>query len=288
MDTLQLKAFLSVAECESFTLAAEQLHITQPAVSKRISSLEEQLSCRLFDRVGRRIILTEAGRSLLPRARKILAQMVDTERAISNLSGDVDGALKLATSHHIGLHHLPQILQRFTQNYPGVDLELSFLDSEGAYAAIESGAVELALITLSDTQPGDVSAQVLWPDELAFVAAVDHPLVSQTQLDLSDLAQHPAILPTTTTQTTQLIQRQFDRHGFNLNISMATNYLETIKMMVSIGLGWSVLPKTMIDGTLATIDPGIGALQRQLGYIHHRQRTLSNAAGAMIDELNQS
>ncbi|NHO64399.1 LysR family transcriptional regulator [Aestuariicella hydrocarbonica] len=285
MDTQHLKAFITVARLESFTEAAEQLHLTQPAISKRISALEQQLNCRLFDRIGRGISLTEAGEALLPKAEKILQDVSDTELALSNLSGNVGGTLKLATSHHIGLHHLPQLLKLYTREYPEVTLDLDFMDSEKAYAAINRGEVELAIITLSEHQPVNMAAIPLWEDPLAFVVAADHPLATVETPDLSQLSHLPAILPDTSTQTTQLVAQLFDNNRCGLMLSMTTNYLETIKMMVSIGLGWSALPETMVDDQLKKIVlPGI-TLTRDLGCIHHRERTLSNAARAFIQAL---
>ncbi len=116
MDTQSLQAFLAVADCGSFSRAAEQLHLTQPAVSKRIAVLENQTRARLFDRIGRRVSLTEAGRVLLPRARQILVMVDDSRRALGNLDGDVGGELILATSHHIGLHRLPPILGDYVKD----------------------------------------------------------------------------------------------------------------------------------------------------------------------------
>lgn len=108
MDLASLNAFIAIAEVGSFSRAGDRLHLTQPAISKRIASLEQQLGVRLFDRLGREVNLTEAGRALLPRAYQFLDVLEDTRRALTNLSGDVTGRLTLATSHHIGLHRLPR------------------------------------------------------------------------------------------------------------------------------------------------------------------------------------
>ncbi|WP_439133635.1 LysR family transcriptional regulator [Pseudomaricurvus sp.] len=285
METQHLKAFITVARLESFTEAAEQLHLTQPAISKRISSLEQQLNCRLFDRIGRKIALTEAGRALYPKADKILQDVSDTELALSNLSGSVSGSLRLATSHHIGLHYLPQVLKPYTQRYPEVLLELDFMDSEKAYAAINRGEIELAIITLSYDQPMNIEAIPLWEDPLSCVVAPDHPLASAVAPTLTQLSQYPAILPDPTTHTTQLVKQIFERNHCELRISMPTNYLETIKMMVSIGLGWSALPNTMVDDQLCPVVVEQVSLTRQLGCIHHKDRTLSNAANAFLQAL---
>ncbi len=289
MDTQHLKAFITVAKLKSFTGAADQLHLTQPAISKRIAALEEQLDCKLFDRIGRSIALTEAGHALLPRASSILLSVKDTELAISNLSGHVSGRLRLATSHHIGLHHLPQILKRFTQQYPAVHLELDFVDSEKAYNAVSRGEAELAIITLSSEPPSNISTTTLWQDPLSFVVAHDHQLADTNHITLEQLSQFPAILPDTSTQTTQLVRELFESHQLELSISMATNYLETIKMMVSIGLGWSTLPDTMIQSnsihTLKKLNIDNTQLKRNLGCINHKEKTLSNAAKAFLMAL---
>ncbi len=106
MDLANLSAFIAIAETGSFSGAADRLFLTQPAISKRIAGLEQQLGVRLFDRLGREVTLTEAGRALLPRAYQILNVLDDTRRALTNLTGAVSGRLTLATSHHIGLHRL--------------------------------------------------------------------------------------------------------------------------------------------------------------------------------------
>src|SRR5690606_18373415 len=149
MDLANLSAFIAIAEAGSFSEAAERLHLTQPAVSKRIAGLEQQLGVRLFDRLGREVSLTEAGRALLPRARQVLNVLDDTRRALSNLNGDVGGRLTLATSHHIGLHRLPPLLRAFTRTHPQVALDIRFLDSEVAYEEVLHGRTELAVITLA-------------------------------------------------------------------------------------------------------------------------------------------
>lgn len=287
MDTQHLKAFTTVARLRSFTEAAERLHLTQPAISKRISALEQQLGCRLFDRIGRGISLTEAGRALLPRAEAILRSVTDTELALSNLSGEVSGHLRLATSHHIGLHHLPQILKAFTQQHPLVKLQLDFVDSDAAYADVLRGEAELAVITLRPDQPAGIRALPLWDDPLSFVVAPDHALASAGNVSLAQLGEFPAILPDPTTHTTQLVRLLFKQADCPLQISMATNFLETIKMMVSIGLGWSTLPDTMVDEQLQRLPLADTQLSRTLGCIHHSQRTLSNAAQAFIRTLQQ-
>ncbi|SDT97570.1 transcriptional regulator, LysR family [Pseudomonas pohangensis] len=287
MDIANLHAFIAIAETGSFSLAAEQLHLTQPAVSKRIAGLEQQLDVRLFDRLGREIGLTEAGRALLPRAYRILGVLDDTRRALTNLSGEISGRLTLATSHHIGLHRLPPLLRAFTRAHPQVALDIQFLDSEVAYEEVLHGRAELAVITLAPETRESVRATLVWNDPLDFVAAPEHPLARKEQISLADVAQHPAVFPGGNTFTHHIVRRLFEGQGLTPNIGMSTNYLETIKMMVSIGIAWSVLPRTMLDEQVTRLPlPGI-QLDRQLGYILHSERTLSNAARAFMALLDQ-
>ena len=286
MDLATLNAFIAIAELGSFSEAAERLHLTQPAVSKRIASLEQQLNVRLFDRLGREVSLTEAGRALLPRAYQILNVLDDTRRALTNLNGEISGRLTLATSHHIGLHRLPPLLRAFTRAHPQVALDIQFLDSEVAYEEVLHGRAELAVITLAPETREPVHAVAVWDDPLDFVAAPEHPLARSQVISLADVAHHPAVFPGGNTFTHHIVRRLFEAQGLTPNIAMSTNYLETIKMMVSIGLAWSVLPRTMLDDQVARLPiPGI-QLQRQLGYILHTERTLSNAAKAFMAVLD--
>jgi DNA-binding transcriptional LysR family regulator len=286
MDLAALNAFIAIAELGSFSEAAERLHLTQPAVSKRIASLEQQLNARLFDRLGREVSLTEAGRALLPRAYQILNVLDDTRRALVNLNGEISGRLTLATSHHIGLHRLPPLLRAFTREHPQVALDIQFLDSEVAYEEVLHGRAELAVITLAPETREPVHAVAVWDDPLDFVAAPEHPLARNGPVKLTDVAHHPAVFPGGNTFTHHIVRRLFEAQGLTPNIAMSTNYLETIKMMVSIGLAWSVLPRTMLDEQITRLSlPGI-QLSRQLGYISHTERTLSNAARAFMRLLD--
>ncbi len=287
MDTQQLQAFIAVAECRSFSEAADRIHLTQPAVSKRVAALEEQLGAKLFDRISRTVNLTEAGEALLPRAKRILQEIADTRQAINDLSGDVSGRLRLAISHHIGLHRLPPVLKAFSSKYPQVSIDVDFMDSERAYEGILHGEFEIAVITLAPDPHPKIDAHCIWPDPMVFMAAEDHPLASRsaTALTLADLTLHPAILPAVSTYTGRMIKALFDRERIAYPTSIDTNYLETIRMMVSTGLGWSMLPRSMLESGVIEIPVAGTALERQLGYIQHREKTPSNAGRAFIKLL---
>ncbi len=287
MDTQSLQAFVEVAEHGSFSEAAERLHLTQPAVSKRIAGLEQQLEARLFDRIGRNIALTEAGKALLPQAQRILQSVREARHSIRDLQGGVSGSLSLGISHHIGLHRLPPVLQQFSRQFPQVKLDIDFMDSEQAYEQVLQGKIELAVVTLAQQQASPFKQHRIWQDELQVCVAPEHPLAQIPAIELATLSQFTAILPGLNTYTGQIIKRLFEHHELSLEVSMATNYLETIKMMVSIGLGWSVLPRTMIDQGLKGLAVSDLHLQRPLGYVYHRDRSLTNAATAFSKILQQ-
>jgi DNA-binding transcriptional LysR family regulator len=284
MDIDNLRAFLAVAQHRSFSLAAKSLHLTQPAISKRIGALESEMVNPLFDRIGRHIQLTQAGRTLLPLAENILNQVNEAKRAIADLSGEVRGELKVATSHHLGLHKLPPVLRSFASLYPKVNLQFDFLDSEIALQKVLLGQCELAVVTLPPSPIEQLVFTPLWPDELVFVTSSDGHLESHTTLEW--LSQQPAILPDLNTYTGRLVKQCFDEHDLPLSMSMTTNYLETIKMMVSVGLGWSVLPKSMLDKHVRPLAVEGVSMSRMLGVAVHQKRHLSNAAHAFYDTLN--
>lgn len=282
MNISDLRAFVAVATESSFSQAAEKLHLTQPAISKRVAALESSLNARLFDRIGRSIQLTSAGTALLDHAHKILIEVEDSRRTITNLSGEVGGQLSIGTSHHIGLHRLPPVLRSFSQRYPQAQLDLHFLDSEAACNEVLHGELELAVVTLPPVDSGQLITIPVWPDPLTLVTAHDHPFCSLDRITPANLAEQPAILPSHGTFTRALIEKALagSRHPFNIRLE--TNYLETIKMLVSIGQGWSVLPETLIDRSLHAHHKELGA-ERILGIARHPKRTLSNAAQAFIE-----
>lgn len=283
MDLHSFRIFVNIADLGSFSRAGNKLFLTQPAVSKRIAALEDALDARLFDRIGRRVQLTEAGRELLPRARRLLEDMADIHRSIHNLSGQISGLLTMGTSHHIGLHRLPPALKAFTRRYPQVGLDLRFLDSESACRAVEQGNLELAVVTLPPKPLPNLEVHPLWDDSLCFVVAGDHPLSSAPSCSLDALLAYPAVLPAPATYTRQILEQALQERGLHLRVGMTTNYLETLKMLAVTGLGWALLPATMLDRNLVQLSfPGL-RLSRRLGIVTHAKRTLSNAARAMIE-----
>lgn len=285
MDTESLAAFLEIADAGSFSAAAVRLHLSQPAVSKRIAVLERRLGTRLFDRIGRRVLPTEAGRALLPWARRVREDLEDGRRALSHLSREVRGRLAIGTSHHIGLHRLPPRLKTFAHAHPEVDLDIQFMDSEVACQAVLAGSLELGIVTLPTEPLEGLEALRIWPDPLAVVVSPEHALARRRRVTLTELARHPAVLPDAATYTHRIIRAELAKRGIEPRVRLATNYLETLKMLAGIGLGWSVLPRSMLDRSVRALAiPGF-APSRSLGAVWHRKRVLSAPARRLLDHL---
>ena len=280
----ELESFIQVARLGSFSAAAQQLHISQPAMSKRIQSLEHHLGVTLFDRLGKRVKLTPAGELLVVNATAMLDLSKDMERDVGNLAQTVSGRLSMATSHHIGLHRLAPVLQRFTQDYPEVELDIQFEDSEVAHNLVRAGDIELAVVTLnpaSEIEQPDLKTETVWDDPLCFVNAKPLPEVTS----LNQLATLPCILPGPNTFTGRIVIERFASQGLVLNPALSTNYLETISMLVSVGVGWSVLPQTMTS-ELHQLKPNCAPINRTLGWVTHAKRTQSNSANAFLQVLS--
>ena len=285
MQINQINAFLAVAELGSFSLAAEQLHITQPAVSKRIRQLEISINTALFDRISKRSILTPNGQAFKPHAERILQELKSYRFSLSRQQDSPSGSLSFATSHHIGLHRLPGTLRDFKIRYPQVDLDLHFMDSEDACVAIANNELELAIVTLPELADEKLDCEPIWIDQLMVVMAADHPLADRQEIDPLELLEHAAILPSLGTFTRKIINSLFAASKDQLKIILETNYLETIKVMVSANLGWSILPQSMVDASLSSHRLRGLDVQRPLGIVTRKNRTLSLSSTAMIDLL---
>lgn len=281
MNLAAFEAFIKVMETGSISMAADLLFITQPAVTKRIHSLEEYFGVKLFESAGRGVQATHAAHSLLPKVKNWLNELGDIHHTLSHEQEQVQGKLKIGTSHHIGLHHLPQHLRNYVQKFPDVTLDVHFVDSEQAHEQVLAGDLELAFLTLPPKGDERLSYVTIWNDPLVFVAAPFHPLAQKKHLSLEDLVQYPSLLPASQTYTTQITLAEFEKQRVKPKITMSNNPLESIRMLVSIGLGWSVLPKTLLNQELQLLDINV-QMQRQLGMVWHPGRTQSRAVQELV------
>ena len=281
MNLAAFEAFVKVMETGSISLAADHLFITQPAVTKRIHSLEDYFGVKLFESAGRGVQATHAAHSLLPKVKGWLNELGDIHHTLSHEQDQVQGKLKIGTSHHLGLHHLPHHLKEYVQQFPNVKLDVHFVDSEQAHEQVLAGDLELAFLTLPPEGDDRLSYVTIWNDPLVFVAAPFHPLADKQNLQLEDLIQYPSLLPAAQTYTSQITLAEFEKQGLKPKITMSNNPLESIRMFVSIGLGWSVLPKKLVSDDLKQLDIKL-EMNRQLGMVWHPGRTQSKAVKELI------
>lgn len=176
MTLEQLRIFVAVAAREHVTRAAADLHLTQSAVSAAIAALEARYATKLFDRVGRGIILTEAGRLFLVEARAVLARAEGAEKILIDLADLTRGSLKIAASQTIGNYWLPPLLHRFRCAHPGVALALAIDNTAGVARRVHEGEVDIGLVE-GEVEDARLSVRAVAEDELALVAAPDHPWV---------------------------------------------------------------------------------------------------------------
>ncbi len=284
MQTEAIEAFVSICELGSFQAAADALHLTQPAVSKRLANLEDRLGHTLFDRVGRGVALTEAGRAYLPHAREMIAVLADGVRELESLGAHVGGPLSLALSHHVGLHRMPPILRAFVRDYPDVSPTIRFVDSEAACRLVAHGECELAVITLPTTPHQALRLHPIWRDPLQIFVSRDHDLADTINPGPAMLAKYASLLPPAGSTTRNIIDRALQNRGVSISARMESHYLETLRMLAGVGLGWTVLPSAMSRGEL--IAPGFDLpMARNLGVVTHPHRSLSNAASVLIQML---
>ncbi|WP_407275124.1 LysR family transcriptional regulator [Halothiobacillus sp. DCM-1] len=278
LDQQQILAYLAVAEAGSFSAAARRLHLTQPALSKRVALLEDQLGFLLFERLPKRLELTEAGQALLPAARRLRQALDDFAELPPKSLVALTGRLSIALSHYTGLHRLPAALEAFNQAHPGVLLDLRFVESETALALVLQGEVRLAYGTLGE--PDDrLVVDELWQEQLIPMGATRQV----TEEPEAFWRSHPMILPAARTSTRQLIDDWLRQIQLKPAAVIEVNQLDSIALLVGTGIGWSVLPHSLQNDKIRPI-PSLNAspAQRRLGGIRLANRPLSPAAAAFI------
>ncbi len=291
MDFFQLQYFRKVAETNSVSRAAEELLITQPAVSKQIKALEEELGERLFDRLGKKIFLTRTGEILYGHAEKILRSVEEAKAAVKGLSGECSGELVIGTSDHISLHRLPGILKSYTAAFPKVDLKLKCHRSETILDLVGRNLVDLGVVTLPDASGGLVS-KVIWKDPMSLVFPKGHALGSLKGIRLRDVARYGLILPEPGTTTRKTIDAAFSRKKLVPKVAMEVAYIETIKGLVKIGLGISILPDKAVEeevtgGLLVKAAIRDAGFVRELGVVYLRKKFLSRPAREFLKFLEK-
>jgi DNA-binding transcriptional LysR family regulator len=291
MDFYQLVSFSKVAETKSISRAAEELFVTQPAVSKQIKALEEELGDRLFDRLGKKVHLTRTGEALYGRAVKILRSVEEAKAAVKGLSGQCSGELVIGTSDHISLHRLPDVLKSYIAAYPKVDLKLRCHRSETILDMVGRNLVDVGVITLPKVT-GNLVSKVIWKDPMSLVFPKGHPLALLKSIRLRDIAKYRLILPEPGTTTRKTIDDVFAKGKLVANVGMEVVYIETIKGLVKAGLGISILPDKAVEaevkgGLLLKARIQDANVTRNLGVVYLKDKYLSRPATEFLRFLKK-
>jgi len=291
MNLDQIRNFYEVAVNKSFTLAAEKLYRTQPAISTQVRILEEERGEKLFDRIGKRVCLTQAGEILLPYAERLLNLHNEAKLAITELNATPKGKILIGANEATCIYVLPQIFALFKKKYPEVQISIYRNFSKKVVDKILENQLDFGIVTLPVANR-DLNVVPIAEDELWLVTSPSHPLASRRSVNLNELVPHPIIFHKAGT-TRERLMKHFGKLWDKLNISMELASIETIKKFVSIGMGVSIVPKSYVlneceHGTLRLIRVKNLRMIRKLGLIYRKNRYLSRASKAFLEVVQES
>lgn len=247
----QLQIFLAVAQHMHFTRAAEALYITQPSVSAAIQSLEEQYGVKLFHRVGRRVELTQAGRTLLHEAQKILFQVELTERGLQELNDLQRGELKLGASQTIGNYWLPYLVSKFKQQYPGIQINCTLGNTQEISTGTVTGLFDLGLVEgeVSPSVSVFLEQQIVGKDRLEIVVGQSHPWFEQAVVPVTELTTTAWVMREAGSGTRQQFEQVLRRWGIEpaeLTVLLEMKNGEMVKAAVESGVGAAAISDLII------------------------------------------
>lgn len=291
MNLDQIRNFHAVAVHRSFTLAAEKLFRTQPAISTQVRILEEELGAKLFDRIGKKVFLTHAGDVLFTYAERLLSLHDEAKLAVTEVNATPKGKIQIGANEATCLYVLPQIFALFKKKYPDVQISIYRNFSKKVLDKVLSNQLDFGIVTLPVPEQ-DLNILPIAEDELWLITNPDHPLSRESPLTLENLAAYPFIFHSAGT-TRERLRKHFGSHWARLNISMELASIETIKKFVSIGMGISIVPKSYAEeesrqGTLCLLPLRNLNLIRKLGLIYHKNRYLSRACIVFLQVVEQS
>jgi DNA-binding transcriptional LysR family regulator len=252
MDIRQLKAFVAIAETGTFTAGAARVHVTQAAISMQIRQLEDELGVRLFTRLPRRVLLTEAGEALLARARTILREHNAAIVEMAELAGAERGRLRVGSaSAMVSADPLPTLLKELRKDHARADLFVTSGTSESLVAQILAGELDVAFVSLP-VESQEVQTELLSRDELVAIAHPSHKLASQRVISAAMLGAENLILGERGGNTRRQIDEFFIQSGVRPNITMELSRLAAIKRMVEEGMGVGIVPTHSVREEIAT------------------------------------
>ena len=283
IDSRQLNAFAALARCGSFTLAARELFLTQSAVSHAIRALEDDLGCRLVDRVGKRVQLTLSGEQFLRHTENILREMQAARASMEVLSRWGHGRLRVGASTTACQHLLPNVLREFRESFPRCVIKIEPGDQSRQLELLRAGHVDLAFLLEPHTEISEELVFVpLFEDELRFFVAPQHPWAQLGKVPHESLSSETVILYNKTSYTFRLVTDYFKEDKVTLSNLIELGSMEAIKELVKLGLGAGILAPwiasaELASGTLVSLPLGVRKLRRQWCVAYWKGRRLALA-----------
>jgi len=278
----QLATFQVVAKYRSYVRAAEELHFSQPAVSAQIRQLEETLGIKLFDQIGRKTHLTQAGEELYHYSQKIFAVIDETLESMELLRSPNYGRLRVGADTTVGTYVIPGLLGKFHQAYPDVEITLDVVNRAALVDAIISNRIDMAIV---GRVPDDIPVVIepFAPNELVLVASPNHRLSGRSAVPLAELAKEHFLLREVGSGTRAALELIFQEAEVPLHVSMQVGNNSAIKQGVAAGLGIALISRVAIDMELETnrlviLDVEGFPIMRQWRIVHIKDKHLSAAA----------
>lgn len=286
----QLAVFEAVARHNSYTRAAEELHMAQPTVSVQMKKLSDTVGLPLLEMIGRRVHLTEAGRELHAACQDIFDRIADVETRLAGLRSASAGQLRLAVST-TGMHFAPRLLAQFAQQHVGMDISLAVLNRQNLLQRLAANADDFYIFS-NPPEDMDVVMHTLLPNPLEIYARADHPLARRKRLRFADIAAEPFLMREAGSGTRMVAEELFAQHRLAPNVHMELGSNEAIKQAILGGLGLSLLSRQTIgpaaqhEGLVALDVQGL-PVQRYWYLVYPEGRLLSPAAQAFLDALRR-
>ncbi|MDZ4816077.1 MAG: LysR family transcriptional regulator [Verrucomicrobiota bacterium] len=286
LDSRQLRAFSILAAEGSFTQAAKKLNLTQSAVSHAIKALEEEVGCRLLDRMGKKAVLTQAGEQLLLHTEKILQQMTSAYTDLKTLGEWGYGRLRLGASDTACQYILPTVLREFKNSFPRHNIHIEPADTRKAIDSLEKNSIDLAL-GLNPNRHDMVEFDPLFVDELNFVVSPNHPWAQTGSAVTAEISKQNFIVYAKSSYTFQMTKDYFWDQKIVLPTFIELGNIEAIKELIKLDLGISVLASWVVDkevkeGSLIVLPLGRRKLKRDWGILYRKGRRLNLAEETFI------
>lgn len=286
LDSRQMRAFCVLARTGSFTQTARELHLTQSGISHSMKALEHDVGCRLLDRLGKKVLLTQAGEQLLQHATRILLEMETARESLGHLGKWGRGRLRLGASTTACQHILPPVLREFKESFPAHAITVEPGDTPDLVALLLRHKIDLAL-TLEAERERQLDFHSLFTDELQFVVGALHPWAQAGRVERSEVPRQNYILYNKSSITFRLIEEYFRREQVVLNTVIELGSMEATKELVKLGVGVSILApwiarKEIEEGSLVALPLGRRKLQRRWGILRWQGKRLNLAEETFV------